>query len=358
MPKSISLAVFTAASFEFKLELVSAARSSAHSNAPGRKPALHKTCTKWLRGFFARAKIASMPANIEHLRKNEIPGHVAVVAGNGGLAKIVVTTKASTAEIYLLGAHVTHFQKNGEPPLLFMSSKSWFAVNKPIRGGVPICFPWFGPRDGDAGHGFARLAEWQLVKTAAATNGAVTLRFALPQIPGREAWKNLRTEFVVTVADTLTMELTTANDSSAAMEIENCLHTYFHVGDIDAVSLTGLQDAPFDDSALGAGGARRNGDAAALRITQETNRVYPDHTGMVEIHDEKLKRTIRVHKCYSQSTVVWNPWTTQKLPDDFDPAEHKSMVCVESGNVKQNKLSLAPGKTSALKVVLSSVPLK
>ena len=94
-----------------------------------------------------------------------------------------------------------------------------------------------------------------------------------------------------------------------------------------------------------------------LRITQETNRVYPDHAGTMEIRDEKLRRTIRVEKSNSQSTVVWNPWTTQKLPDDFDPAEHKTMVCVESGNVKQNKIPLAPGKTTSLKVVLSSQPL-
>lgn len=296
-----------------------------------------------------------MPTNIEHLRKHEIPGRVAVAAGNGGLAKIVVTTRSSTAEVYPHGAHLAHFQKNGEPPLIFMSRKSWFAPGQPIRGGVPICFPWFGPRDGEPAHGFARLAGWQLVKTGAAPDGTVTLTFALPQIPGREAWKNLRTEFVVTVGDTLTMELIAANDScDETLEIENCLHTYFHVGDIGAVSLTGLQGAPFDDFAFGANGARQKGDPAPLRITQETNRVYPDHATPVEIHDENLKRIIRVEKFNSQSTVVWNPWTTQKLPDDFDPAEHRQMVCVESGNVKQNKLSLAPGKSAALKVVLHS----
>jgi glucose-6-phosphate 1-epimerase len=187
----------------------------------------------------------------------------------------------------------------------------------------------------------------------------VTLALALPQISGREAWKDLRTEFIVTVADTLTMELIATNDSCGeTLAVENCLHTYFHVGDIGAVTLTGLESAPFDDFAFGANGARRPGNPAPLRITQETNRVYPDNTAAVEIRDEKLKRTIRVEKFNSNSTVVWNPWTTQKLPDDFDPVEHKNMVCVESGNVKQNKLSLDPGKEAALKVILSSAPLK
>src|SRR5271170_4017899 len=168
-----------------------------------------------------------MTTSIEQLGKHEIPGCVAVDAGNGGLPKIVVTTRTSAAEIYPHGAHVTHFQKNGEPPLLFMSAKSCFAPVKPIRGGVPVILPWFGNRDGEPSHGFARITEWQLVKTSAAADGAVTLRFALPEIPGREAWKNLRTEFIVTVSDSLTMELITANDGcDETLEIESCLHTY------------------------------------------------------------------------------------------------------------------------------------
>ena len=169
----------------------------------------------------------------------------------------------------------------------------------------------------------------------------------------------MRMEFVVTVSDTLTMELLAANDSCDEMlEIENCLHTYFQVGDISAVSIDGLRGAHYLDNAAAGNGELKTQTESPLRIAKETNRLYLDTTSAVEIHDEKLKRIIRVEKSGSNSTVVWNPWTTQKLPDDFDPAEHKHMVCVESGNVKQNKISLAPGKTSALRVVLSSGPLK
>src|SRR5258706_15900548 len=146
------------------------------------------------------------PQLSEQLRRHEIPGRVAIASGNGGLTKVVATSNSSTAEIYLLGAHVTGFQKSGEPPLLFMSHKSWFAPGKPIRGGVPVCFPWFGPRKDDAGHGFARIAEWELVNTSAAADGAVTVHFRLPEIPGRAGWNGLRTEFIVTVSDTLGME--------------------------------------------------------------------------------------------------------------------------------------------------------
>jgi D-hexose-6-phosphate mutarotase len=291
----------------------------------------------------------------EKLRRLEISGRVEIANGHGQLPLVKIRTPWSAAEIHLHGAHVSSFQKNGGPPMIFMGRKSYFAPGKAIRGGVPVCFPWFGPRDGGPAHGFARFMAWELVKTAVADNGTVTVHFALPEIAGRENWKSLRTEFIVTVGETLTMELVATNDSCGeTLEIENCLHTYFQVGDIGAVSLAGLQGAPFDDFAFDAGGARRNGDAAPLRITQETNRVYPDNTATVEIIDEKLKRTIRVEKSNSKSTVVWNPWTTQKMPEDFDQAEHRQMVCVESGNVKQNKISLPPGKSSALKVVLSS----
>ena len=280
---------------------------------------------------------------------------VELVAGNGGLTVAKIKTPWSTAEIYLNGAHVSHFQKNGEPPLIFMSAKSYFAPGKAIRGGVPVCLPWFGNRHGEPSHGFARSTEWQLVKTSAAPDGAVKVTFALPQIPGRAAWKNLRTEFIVTVADTLTMELIATNDGcDGTLEIENCLHTYFHVGDISAVSVHGLEGAAYLNFAEGDNGVSRPAESFPITINRETNRTYIDTASAVEIRDENLKRTIRVEKFNSQSTVVWNPWTTQKLPDDFDPAEHKNMVCVESGNVKQNKISLAPGKSAALKVVLHS----
>ena len=277
--------------------------------------------------------------------------------GRGGLPTFKIQTAWSTAEVMAHGAHVTSFQKHGETPLLFLSAKSLFSPGNPIRGGVPICYPWFGAREEDSFHGFVRTTEWQLAESAAGSDGAVRLRFQLPIPPDRPAWSALRTEFVVTVSDSLTMELLSANESGAPMEIENCLHTYFRVGHIRDVSLTGLSGAPFLDFASGAAGEQKVDRDEVLQITKETNRVYPDSTATVEILDRNLMRAIRVEKFHSRSTVVWNPWTTQKLPDDFDPAEHQQMVCVESGNVKQNKLTLAPGEQTTLKAVLSTAPL-
>ena len=288
----------------------------------------------------------------ERFRTFEIPGRIAFAGGHGGLPKIAITTARSTAEIYLHGAHVTGFQKKGEPPLLFLSHRSQFVAGKPIRGGVPICFPWFGPREGDVMHGFARITEWELIETVAASDGEVTLRFRLPPPAPGAVWPPFKTEFAVTVTDQLTLELATTNQSpDRNFDFENCLHTYFAVGDIAQVSLTGLKGAHYLDKTQN--GGRKLETAEAVRMVAETNRVYPDAPGRVEIQDAKFCRTIRVDKNNSASTVVWNPWTTQLMPD-FDPAEHRQMVCVESGNVSQNKITLAPGATTALKVVLSS----
>lgn len=288
--------------------------------------------------------ITILPAR---LRKFEIPGRVTFANGSGGLPKINITTGRSTAGIYLHGAHIAGFQKNGEPPLLFMSRLSHFAAGKAICGGVPVCFPWFGRREGDVIHGFARITEWDLIETAAPPDGGVTIRFRRPSTTANAARLAYRAEFVVAVTDQLAMELIATNESAdRSFDFENCLHTYFAFGDILDVSIAGLKGAHYLDKTDKR--ARKLESAAAIRITAETNRVYPDTPDTVEIRDAKFRRAVRVDKSGSAATVVWNPWTTQLMPD-FDPAEHRQMVYVESGNVGQNKITLAPGATTVIK---------
>jgi glucose-6-phosphate 1-epimerase len=284
-------------------------------------------------------------------QQHDIPGRIAVGKGEGGLARVRITAPGSDADIYLHGAHVTHFQKHGEAPLLFLSRKSRFASDSGIRGGVPICYPWFGARAGLPSHGFARLVEWTLAGASAEPNGSVSVRFVLPRAAA--PWDSLETEFVVRVSDRLEMTLATKNGGTQPITLENCLHTYLQVSDIDGVSISGLGGAPFDDFSSGQTGTPRVQDEQTLRIGGETNRVYPDNSAPVEIHDVQLGRVIRVEKSGSRSTVVWNPWTTQKMPDDFDEMDYRQMVCVESGNVKQNAVLLAPGETTRLRVVVS-----
>jgi glucose-6-phosphate 1-epimerase len=288
---------------------------------------------------------------LEDLRKHEIPERVTVVKGGGDLPKIKVKTDWSVAEIYLLGAHVTGFQKNGEPPLLFMSQASQFTLGKAIRGGVPIIFPWFGAREGFPSHGFARVTEWEWEGSSAAPDGSVTLRFRLPTAANSPS-ENVT--FAVTVSDQLTMELTVANLSPTEnLSFENCLHSYFAIGDIAEVEITGLTGTTYIDKVDKFTTKLESG--AAVRISSETDRVYLDTAGPVEIHDRRLRRNIRVEKISSASTVVWNPWVAKaKEMSDLGDDEYKQMVCVEAGNVAQNKVNLAPGKSSSLKVMLST----
>ena len=291
------------------------------------------------------------------LRKHEIPQRVTIVKGGGDLPKISVKTDWSTAEIYLLGAHVTGFQKNGEPPLLFMSSASQFTVGKAIRGGVPIIFPWFGAREGFPSHGFARVTEWEFEESFATPDGSVTLRFRLPTVAHAAGSPSEDVTFAVTVSDRLTMELNVANPSRTEnLSFENCLHTYFAIGDIAEVEIAGLAGKTYIDKVDNF--RPKLESAEAVRISSETDRVYLNTTGPVEIHDSRCHRKIRVEKIGSASTVVWNPWADKaKQMSDFGDDEYKQMICVEAGNVAQNKINLAPGESASLKVILSSLPI-
>ncbi len=282
------------------------------------------------------------------------PGRVSFLDGRGELPMLEVTTQWSTAEIYQHGAHVTHFKRKDQPPLLFLSQCSRFAENQPIRGGIPVIFPWFGPREGMAQHGFARVKAWDLKEFAPAPDGSVSVRFRLPDCPEASAFPQFTADYIVTVDQALTLQLVVTNSSrDEPFTFENCLHTYFEVGDIRAVSISGLKGSSYLDKV--ANFSRKTEMEEAIRISSEVDRIYLDTTDPVEIRDTRLGRRIRVDKSGSASTVVWNPWIikAQQMPD-FGNEEYQRMVCVESGNVASNSIKLPPGESSTLLVKLSS----
>ena len=298
-----------------------------------------------------------MASATEILRRFEIPGRVSIIEGNGELSKVEVKSDAACAEIYLHGAHVTDFQINGQAPLLFTSQCSRFARNQPIRGGVPIILPWFGSREGEPAHGFARLVDWELHEAVALPEGGATLRFSLPETDAAAMWPPFTANYVVTVTDKLSLELIVTNGSrDESFAFDNCLHTYFHVGDVARVSVTGLKGVTYLDKVESY--AQKIETNEAITICSEVDRIYLDTTSAVEIHDRSLRRKIRVEKSGSNSTVVWNPWTAkaEQMPD-FGNDEYQQMVCVESGNVSRNRIVLPPGRSSLLRVVLSSAAL-
>jgi len=284
-------------------------------------------------------------------------GRVAFLDGQNELPMLEITTAWSTAEIYLHGAHVTHFQKRDEPPLLFMSQCSRFTEGQPIRGGIPVIFPWFGPREGLPQHGFARLKTWDLKEFVPAPDGSVSVRFRLPDCPEASTLPPFIADYVVTVKAALTLQLIITNQSpDEVLTFENCLHTYFEVGDCTAVAIRGLRGVAYRDRVDQFAKKTETGDV--IRIASEVDRTFLDTTGPVELLDPRFGRKILVQKQGSASTMVWNPWIakSQQMPD-FGNQEYEHMVCVECGNVAANEINLPPGQTSTLTVTLSSEKL-
>ena len=288
------------------------------------------------------------------MKPNPQLGKVTFLDGQGDLPVMEVTTPWSRAEIYFHGAHVTQFQKHGEPPLLFLSQCSRFESGSPIRGGIPIIFPWFGkPADKPGQHGFARSREWELKEVVSPADGSVILRLGLPEQP---ELPGCALEYVVGVSSTLTAELMVTNKSVEALKFENCLHTYLTVADIHSVSVTGLKGVDYLDALENR--QRKKEVADAIRFTGEVDRIYVDSPHVVEIRDEAMRRVIRVEKENSRSTVVWNPWIAKaKAMSDYGDDEYQRMVCVESGNVALNEVTLPVGESSRLKVRLSAAAL-
>jgi D-hexose-6-phosphate mutarotase len=298
-----------------------------------------------------------MTSKSEPSTKPEMPARVTFLDGQNELPMLEVTTAWSSAEIYLEGAHVTRFTRKNEPPLLFMSQCSRFEKGHAIRGGIPVILPWFGQREGLPTHGFARIKTWELKEFVPAPDGSVSIRFRLPDSPEASAFPPFTADYVVTVNQSLTLELSVTNNSKdEEFVFEDCLHTYFEVDDITAISINGLKGHKYLDKV--ANFAQKTENAAAIRISSEVDRVYLDATGTVEIDDPRLGRKISITKKGSQSTVVWNPWIAKshQMPD-FGNEEYTRMVCVESGNVASNNIKLPPGQTAKLTVKLGSSSL-
>jgi glucose-6-phosphate 1-epimerase len=286
----------------------------------------------------------------------KLPDGVRLEEGQGGLRRLVIRTPQADAEIYLHGAHVTHFQPRGQKPVLFMSGKSWFEPGKPIRGGVPICFPWFGARqDGQPGspHGFARLMEWGLVSAEQASDGIVEIHLRLVSSDATRAlWDGeFEVEYRVRISTTLGLELHVKNTGGQPLRIEEALHTYLAVSDVRQVSIEGLAGTSYF-TAVGTPRTETEG-AAPIRITAETDRIYLNTQSICLANDPGWQRKLVVNKARSDATVVWNPWIAKaKAMPDFGDDEWPSMLCIETCNVRQNAVTIAPGHSHAMFAVL------
>ena len=289
-------------------------------------------------------------------QKHAIENHVQLREIADGMIIAEVANQYALANIALQGAHVATFQPRGEEPVIWLSPLAKFAPGKSIRGGVPICWPWFGPHQTDSklpGHGFARTVPWELLDTKALEDGSTFLRFGLIENDTTRAqWPHPSTaQLEVTVGKALRVELVTANTGSAPFELSEALHTYLQISDVGNMTIRGLEGCEYIDK-VGATARRTQQDG--IVIESEVDRVYVNTAADCVIEDKGLKRAIRIHKEGSRSTVVWNPWTEKaEKMGDFGPKLHRDMVCVESGNAMENAVTVAPGETHRLVAMYS-----
>jgi len=284
-------------------------------------------------------------------------GYVTFKEGPNGFPIALLSTPHATAAITPYGAQLLSYTFAADPrDLLFLSEKAIFKEGTPIRGGVPICWPWFGPDPqglGRSDHGLSRTRMWSVVSSDLLSDQECSIAFELTDTPETYAlWPHrFRLTLTLTVGRALTMELTTRNLGDTPMELTQALHTYFSVGDITHTSITGLEGFTYSDKTDG--GAEKKEDIA-IRIDAETDRIYPFDGGDILINDGTLKRTIRIKCEGSKTAVVWNPWSRvceQKA--DLSLEDYKKTLCIETANAGDEIIRIAPQQSHTIRAIYS-----
>lgn len=299
-----------------------------------------------------------MPSESDFLLGVELTGSVddfvTFGSGSGGLSAVRVRGPLCEGEVLLHGAHVTQFTPTGQAPLLFVSERAVFRDGAAVRGGVPVIFPWFGPRAGHPEspmHGLVRTRAWRLVRVAASADGVVEVVLGIEDSEETRAhWAHaFRLELAVRFAGELGLRLTVSNPGSEPFSCETAFHPYFVVGDIRSVGVRGLSGVPYLSKTEGM--ARRVDDAESVRFTAETDRVYCG-TGEACVIEEPGRTPIILEKRGSLTTVVWNPWIAKAAAmTDFGDDEWPEMVCVEQANVGEDVLEVAAGASVEMSAV-------
>lgn len=277
-----------------------------------------------------------------------INGQLSFREDASGLIVAEINNALGSASLCLQGAHLMTWQpKSQAVPVVWLSRDAKMAAGKSIRGGAPVCWPWFGAHATEAsftGHGFARTVPWRVLESGTEPSGATRLTLRLvASDKTRVQWaESCNVDLTVIVGETLRMEMTTENTGATDFVIGEALHTYFQISDIGAVRVTGLEGSEYWDKV---GGSNLRRQAGAISFNSEVDRVYINSGAECVIHDDKLKRRIHVAKSGSQSTVVWTPWDEKanKMGDMGQPDGWREMVCVESVNAIDNVVTVAAG---------------
>lgn len=258
------------------------------------------------------------------------------------------------ARISLYGAQILHYKPHDTAhDVLFLSDKAIYQSGKAIRGGAPLCWPWFGAdpeNQGRPAHGFARTSLWQLSTTESLNDGATRVVLRLNDSPDTLAlWPyHFQLELDIIVGKTLKLSLSTHNLSDQPMTISQAIHTYFAVADIAQTEVYGLEQLHYVDKSKAGQNALRTQDGS-IKVKQEVDRIYLNSPSEIEIYDQAWQRCIRIHSSGSQSTVVWNPWieiTANMI--DLNDDDYQRFICVETTNVADDTAIIAPNASHRL----------
>lgn len=299
---------------------------------------------------------------VEDLNKNfsfqDGNNHLCFKTGEGNIPVVEIQNAQASAIISLQGAHVLSWKPRDEDDVIWLSSEATFASGKSIRGGIPICWPWFGAHEIDdsfPAHGFARTVLWQVADTKKLSSDETQITFRLST---NELDENIQkmwpqetlAEYRLTIAKTLTLELTTFNNSDETITIGQALHTYFNVEDISNTTVYGLEGKTYLDKTDNFNSKTQNDP---ITINNEVDRVYLDTADDITIDNKKRK--IIIKKQGSNSTVVWNPWkdVADKM-GDLGQEGYRKMLCVESANAAEDVVHINAGDSYTLLVTYES----
>ncbi|MYM64944.1 D-hexose-6-phosphate mutarotase [Pseudomaricurvus sp. HS19] len=280
------------------------------------------------------------------------------------LVAIAVHNKGGKATVFLQGAQVAEYTPAGERPVLWLGEENRYLDGTPLRGGIPVCWPWFGDLQrnpeavkaqfsSDSPHGFVRKAMWQLDEVECLSDAETRLRLSLPQtaLTANQCPPcDLQLELVV--GSSLSCQLVMINRSDGDINLSAALHTYLAVSDVRDIAVEGLGDCAYIDTLKEWSTETQQG---SIEVAGETDRIYLDCPQTITLKDPTWQRQLTLTSTGSQTTVVWNPWTEKaKRLSDFADDDYLSMMCLETANALEDCVTLSPGSAHTLGVTLAA----
>jgi glucose-6-phosphate 1-epimerase len=284
-----------------------------------------------------------------------IAGRAQVLAGEAGIPKVHVTAPQCNGEMQLHGAQVTSWKPAGAEEAIFLSRQARWEEGKAIRGGIPVCFPWFRAKADDSrapAHGVVRTKIWTLESVEQNADG-ITVSMSTQSDPDTRRWwpADFRALHRVTFGSELRLELTVSNTGANPFRFEEALHTYYRVGDVRKVRVRGLDRVTYLDNTDSNKKKKQNGDVV---ISSPTDNAYMNTQNPLQLIDPVLNRSIQVTKQHSDSTVIWNPWAEgARALSDLGDDEWQDMVCVEGSNILENAVELATSADHKITVTMT-----